>query len=128
MNKYTIGVVALLAGIAVPALAQGGPPPDPFGDATITQADFEKNAADRFDQMDANHDGKLSEDERPFRGRGPGGNAGPISKDDFLAMTVRRFGMMDANHDGKLTKQERDDFRQQMMQRFRNGGSGAPGQ
>ena len=35
---------------------------------------------------------------------------------------------MDVDHDGKLTKAERDAFRQQMMQRFQQGGGGnAPG-
>ena len=107
MHKVTIAAVALAAGFAVPAFAQGGPPPDPFGDSTVSRADFDKNSADRFDQLDANHDGMLAPEERPFGGRGPGGNAGPMSKDEFVAQQGNRFDRMDADHDGKLTKKER---------------------
>ncbi len=127
MKTLTITAAAFAAAISVPALAQGGPPPDPYGDATVTQADVEKNAADRFAQLDANHDGSLSTDEQPNGGRRfGGGEPGPMSKDDYVAGQVRRFGMQDADHDGKLTKAERDAFRAQMMQRFQQGG-GAPG-
>ena len=126
MKTFTITLAALAAAVAMPALAQGGPPPDAYGDATVTQADVEKNATDRFAQLDANHDGSLSVDEQPNGGRRFGGEPGPMSKDDFVAGQVRRFGMQDADHDGKLTKAERDAFRAQMMQRFQQGG-GAPG-
>jgi hypothetical protein len=57
MKTLTIAAAALAAAISVPALAQGGPPPDPYGDATVTQADVEKAAGDRFTQLDANLDG-----------------------------------------------------------------------
>jgi hypothetical protein len=125
MKTLTIAAAALAAAISVPALAQGGPPPDPYGDATVTQADVEKNAGDRFAQMDANHDGTLQVDEQPFGGRRfGGGDPAPMSKADFVASQVQRFQRMDADHDGKLTKAERDAFRQQMMQRFQQGGGG----
>lgn len=123
MNKFSMAAALVAAGLAVPALAQGGPRPDPYGDATVTQADVEKNAADQFAQLDANHDGTLSDDERPAR-RGPGGNAGPMTKDQYVAQRVQFFQMMDADHDGMLTKAERDAFREQMRQRFQNGGGG----
>jgi len=127
MKSFTIATAMLAAAISVPALAQGGPPPDPYGDATVTQADVEKAAADRFTQMDANHDGSLSVDEQPFGGRRfGGGEPGPMSKDQFVASQVQRFQRQDADKDGKLTKAERDAFRAQMMQRFQQGG-GAPG-
>jgi len=129
MKNFTIPAALLAAAVAVPALAQGGPPPDPYGDATVTQADVEKNAGDRFANMDANHDGSLSVDEQPFGGRRfGGGEPGPMSKDEFVAGQVQRFQRQDADHDGKLTKAERDAFRAQMMQRFQQGGgAGAPG-
>ena len=128
MKNFTIATAMLAAAISVPALAQGGPPPDPYGDATVTQADVEKAAADRFAQMDANHDGSLSVDEQPFGGRRfGGGQPGPMTKDEFIAGQVQRFQRQDADHDGKLTKAERDAFRAQMMQRFQQGGGGAPG-
>ena len=130
MKLVMIGAAALAAAISLPALAQGGPPPDPYGEATVGQADVEKNAADRFTQMDANHDGTLQVDEQPNGGRRfGGGEPTPMSKDDFVAGQVQRFQRMDADHDGNLTKAERDAFRQQMMQRFQQGGGGAaPGQ
>ena len=127
MKTFTITAAALAAAISVPALAQAGPPPDPYGDATVSQADVEKNAADRFAQLDANHDGSLSTDEQPNGGRRFGGaEPGPLSKEQFLAGQVQRFQRQDADHDGQLTKTERDAFRAQMIQRFQQGG-GAPG-
>lgn len=127
MKTFTIAVAMAAAAISVPALAQGGPPPDPYGDATVSQADVEKAAADRFAQLDANHDGSLSVDEQPNGGRRfGGGEPGPMTKDQFVAGQVQRFQRQDADHDGKLTKAERDAFRAQMMQRFQQGG-GAPG-
>jgi len=127
MKTLTLAVAMAAAAVAVPTLAQGGPPPDPYGDATVTQADVEKAAGDRFAQMDANHDGTLSVDEQPGGGRRfGGGEPGPMSKDQFVASQVQRFQRQDADHDGKLTKAERDAFRAQMMQRFQQGG-GAPG-
>jgi len=128
MKTFTLAVAMLATAVAVPALAQRGPRPDPYGDATVTQADVEKAAADRFAQLDANHDGTLSVDEQPGAGRRPGGReAGPMSKDEFIAGQVKRFQRMDADHDGKLTKAERDAFRAQMMQRFQQGGGAAGG-
>jgi hypothetical protein len=127
MNKLSIAAAVMAAALAVPALAQAGPRPDPYGDATVTQADVEKAAADQFAQLDANHDGSLSPDERPAR-RGPGGASGPMDKDAYVAQRVQFFKMMDADHDGNLTKAERDAFREQMRQRFQNGGGGGGGQ
>ena len=127
MKTFTFPLAVLAAIISLPGLAQGGPRPDPYGDATVTQADAEKNAADRFTQLDTDHDGSLSTDEQPNGGRRfGGGEPGPMSKDQFVAGQVQRFGRMDADHDGKLTKAERDAFRAQMMQRFQQGGGSAP--
>jgi hypothetical protein len=129
MKTFTFTLAALAAAISVPALAQGGPPPDPYGDATVTQADAEKAAGDRFAQMDANHDGSLAVDEQPGGGRRPGGaEPGPMTRDAYVASQVQRFQRMDGDKDGKLTKAERDAFREQMRQRFQQGGGGgAPG-
>jgi hypothetical protein len=125
MKTWTISAL-LAAAVSISATAQGGPPPDPYGDATVNQADVEKNAADRFAQLDANHDGTLAVDEQPNGGRRFGGEPGPLRKEQFVAGQVQRFQRQDADHDGKLTKAERDAFRAQMMQRFQQGG-GAPG-
>ena len=129
MKTFTLAVAMLATVVAVPALAQRGPRLDPYGDATVTQADVEKNATDRFAQLDANHDGSLSVDEQPFGGRRfGGGEPGPMSKDEFVAGQVQRFQRQDADHDGKLTKAERDAFRAAMRARFeQGGGGGGPG-
>jgi len=127
MKTFTTTFALVAAAISLPALAQGGPRPDPYGDATVTQADVEKNATDRFAQLDANHDGTLSVDEQPGGGRRfGGGTPGPMSQADYVAAQVQRFQRQDADHDGNLTKAERDAFRAQMIQRFQQGG-GAPG-
>lgn len=39
MKTLTLAASLCAAALSVPALAQGGPPPDPYGDATVTQAD-----------------------------------------------------------------------------------------
>lgn len=129
----TIAAVTLSTG----ALAQGGPPPDPYGDATVGRAEVEAQAAARFDQLDTNHDGSLTIEERRagFAGRGgPGGGGGfggrgrggaaaaPQDKAAYVTAQVARFEQQDTNHDGKLTKAERDAFREQMMQRMMGGG------
>ena len=132
MKKIMMAAAGLAACITMPALAQGGPPPDPYGDATVTKADAEKIIGQRFDQLDADHNGSLSPEERRAGfgggarggggGGGPGGAQGPQSKAEYAAAQLQRFDMQDADHDGKLTKSERDAFRQQMMQRFQQGG------
>jgi len=136
MKTFTIALAAVVASMAVPAFAQGGPPPDPYGDATVTKADAAKQAADRFAQLDANHDGSLTPEERTAGGpggggRGPGGPGGaapgPQTKDEYVAAQMTRFDRQDADHDGNLTKAERDAFRAEMRARFQNGGGGAPG-
>lgn len=133
MKKVTIVASLLAATMAVPALAQGGPPPDQYGDATVTKADAETRAGTRFGELDANKDGSLTVEERRagggggFGGGGPGGgggggNAGPVDKAAYVANQLRVFDLQDGNKDGSLTKAERDAFRQQMMQRFQQGG------
>jgi hypothetical protein len=126
----TIAAVTLSTG----AFAQGGPPPDPYGDATVGRAEVEAQAGTRFDQLDTNHDGSLTPEERRAGfgggrgpggggGRGPGGGgAGPQDKAAYVAAQVARFEQQDTNKDGKLTKAERDEFRAQMMQRMMGGG------
>ncbi|MEM9617555.1 MAG: hypothetical protein AAF936_06305 [Pseudomonadota bacterium] len=44
--------------------------PDTNGDGVIDRTEFIASAQERFDRMDKNGDGVISEDERPRRGRG----------------------------------------------------------
>ena len=132
MTRFTLFAMAAAVTMSGVAFAQGGPMPDPYGDTTVTKADFANAAAERFDQLDTNHDGTLSADEID-KASGPGARGlrradtngdGSVSKDEFMTMQNSRFDMMDSNHDGKLTKAERDAFRASMMQRMRSGGWG----
>ena len=64
MNKFTLLAMAVAVATSGAAFAQRGPMPDPYGDATVSKADFLKKAGERFDQFDTNHDGKLSAEEK----------------------------------------------------------------
>ena len=124
MNKLTLASVVLAAACTVPALAQDGPRPDAYGDATVSKADAAARAGERFAQLDADHDGSLTHEERragfagrgfggPPRGRGGAGEAGrfapsgPQTKDEYLAAQTQLFDRLDADRDGTLTPDER---------------------
>lgn len=63
----------VLVTLAAPAFAQDAPPPprpggammraDTNGDGIVTRQEALAQAGERFDRMDANHDGKLTQDE-----------------------------------------------------------------
>src|SRR5579864_7855619 len=91
MNQFTLLAMAAAVATSGAAFAQRGPMPDPFGDATVSKADFLKQAGERFDQFDTNHDGKLSAEEIEQAANLPGGRG------------LRRA---DANGDGVVTKDE----------------------
>ncbi|MEO6152248.1 MAG: hypothetical protein ABIT09_07545 [Croceibacterium sp.] len=132
MRIFSIAVATAAALLAVPVLAQGGPPPDPYGDAAVTKADVEKAATDRFVTLDVNKDGSLTPEERRAGGpgggggfRGGGGAGGPPPAQtvaEYVTAQSGRFDQQDADHDGKLTKAERDAFRAAMIARFQQGG------
>lgn len=48
---------------------------DPAGDKTLSQADFVKHAKERMQKLDANNDGKITQDEAKAH-RGPAGHHG----------------------------------------------------
>ena len=68
--KTALLALLILAG---PAMAQDGPPPprgggmmvhaDSNGDGVVTREEALAQAAQRFERMDLNHDGKLTADE-----------------------------------------------------------------
>lgn len=149
--KKLITIAGLVAaGLAVPAFAQAGPPPEMQGAVPITRVQEQAGAEARFDTLDADHDGTLSAEEmaagRPAGGpggrmRGPGGPGGgmggmgradtdgdgKVGKAEFVAAQLRRFDMMDENKDGTLTGEEREAARAHMMMRMQGGGAPSGG-
>ena len=129
MKKLILGAAMLTAPllVAMPAAAQDGTAmmaamfPDPNGDGVTSKDEMVSAAATRFDQMDADKDGKLSEAERG----GPGGRMmaradadgdGFVTKAELTAAAGTRFDRIDANYDGKIDATEKEATRQRMMQ------------
>jgi hypothetical protein len=117
------------------AWAQAGAPPSGAGGpGPISVADLQKRALDRFNALDANKDGQLTQEElsagRPAGGGGgatpaPAGGPpqgggvmrgmmqsadanhdGTITSAEFTAAITARLQQMDANHDGQITGDE----------------------
>lgn len=76
---------------------------DANSDGFIDKAEAAKfpRLAEKFDQLDKNKDGKLSQEERPMRGHGRDhmGQRGPRGEGGFI-------GKLDANKDGKVSRDE----------------------
>jgi len=133
---------ALVSGIAIaqqaaPAAQSDAPRQriDANGDGVIDRSEAAKapRLAQQFDQLDKNHDGRLSSDERPqmgHRDRGGDGEGdgmhdrmqqldtdhdGRISGKEAAAKPelAQRFARLDANHDGFL---DRSDFQAHKQQ------------
>lgn len=132
----TLPLAAAAAAIVLPALASAQTPP-PQGRAEATRDVAIARAADRFAQMDANHDGAVTKDELQAymaarmaargdgaerHGGGMGGiggmgammfdrfdtnHDGRITLDEAKADAAARFDQMDTNHDGVLSPDER---------------------
>lgn len=145
MNRILLA--AMLAGTAftTAAIAQTLPPPDAAGVETRDQA--MARADERFDQLDANRDGKLTPDELrpmappPADGAVPpspppaGGpdmagrmfsrldanGDGVIDRAEFRAQAARRFDRLDVNHDGTIDAAERQAARDAMGDRMGRG-------
>lgn len=69
MNRVTLGIsataVTLAAALAGAAIAkEHGGHQDPFGDKTVTRAEFQAHAAEMFAKHDGNNDGKLDAADR----------------------------------------------------------------
>ncbi|MCU0690154.1 MAG: EF-hand domain-containing protein [Polyangiaceae bacterium] len=97
---------------------------DKNGDGTLSKDEVPGFLADRFDDIDADHDGKVTHDElrAAHVGKGPGGGMGfargwrfqqmdkngdgVVGKDEATARLAQRFDVLDADHDGKLTHGE----------------------
>lgn len=130
---------SLLAGsaFAAQAMPQDGPrgPRDPLGmadqnkDGVVTRDEMLASVAARFNAMDANHDGKVTPEEREaytaqLRAQ-MGGRMAPkkdLTLADEQARAARMFDRIDTNHDGKIDAAERQAAAQKMMQMRRGGG------
>jgi Ca2+-binding EF-hand superfamily protein len=104
---------------------------DANGDGAIDRAEAAKmpGFAQRFDQLDKNHDGRIDASERPQRGMhgGHGGMAkldangdGTIDRTEAAKVPgfAQRFDQLDKNHDGRIDASERP----QLGMRDGNGG------
>lgn len=116
---------------------------DKNGDGTLDKKEFTAFHEQRFQELDANHDGKISQDEMGFQQGCATKNGksrfdshfdetdinhdGALSKDEAeigMPMLFAHFDEIDANKDGKMTREEvvasmqkMHDTRGEMMQR-----------
>jgi Ca2+-binding EF-hand superfamily protein len=110
--------VALLATSGL-ALAHGGGRGlarfDRDGNGVVTRSEMRTSAAERFDKIDTNHDGKLTADEiqaahremaaKHFAAKDTDKD-GKLSRAEVAKMPDALFARLDANHDGFLTPDE----------------------
>jgi Ca2+-binding EF-hand superfamily protein len=110
--------VALLATSGL-ALAHGGGKGlahfDRDGNGVVTRDEMRTAAAERFDKIDTNHDGKLTADEleaahreaqaKHFAAKDTDKD-GKLSRAEVAKMPDAMFARLDANHDGFLTPDE----------------------
>ena len=105
--------IALLAAAASAAFATAPLLAQPAGGPPTTRAEMEQRIQQRFAARDANHDGFMTSDEL-----GPNAamvieqldtdHDGKISLAEATARTLADFDAADANHDGTLTDAERE--------------------
>jgi len=141
MNRLLVAALPLL--IVTPAVAQEAPaggPPRGNGGAPQSKEQAEERAQMVFEQLDANHDGFVTQDEIDAFTKLIGDNPrivgrvtkmftdsdanhdGKVSAAEAKAHADAAFDAADANHDGILTPEERQAARE------RNGGGQPPQQ
>ncbi len=153
ITAAALGAAALggLAGAGAQAQASSRPAQplaaDNDGERLVSRDEAAAAADRRFAAMDANHDGKLTRDERrawreqrraPQRGGPPPGEVrdggaerhqrkpdAELSQADFRARELHRFDRIDTNHDGRIDQRERDAM-MLMMRARRAGGDARP--
>lgn len=103
--------------------------PDANSDGAITRDEFLAGPIARFERMDANNDGRLTDAEKPdmrrMHGHHRGGGMrhadadrnGTVTRAEFDAQGAAMFTRMDANNDGRLTEADREARRAQREQR-----------
>lgn len=133
MRHITI-VLAVLAGVATPALAQRGggewfSAADANGDGSVTKAEFASYRDANFGKLDRNSDGVVSPTDFPrlakrkpealarltqVLGNADSNGDGAISRSELAQAPPVMFDRADANRDGRVTKAEYDAARAQM--------------
>jgi hypothetical protein len=118
-------------------------------DGVVTRAELLADVDARFGKVDANHDGKITPEERTavfeamrakmaerrHDGPGPGGPGGRAMRADAngdgivtieeqRAQAEKMFDYVDRNHDGRVDQAERDQAREMMMSMRGPGGHG----
>jgi Ca2+-binding EF-hand superfamily protein len=125
MNKAAILVAVALGSaatlvVAAPGFGRGEMverlrAADTNGDGMISRAEAAAlpRLAEKFDQIDANHDNQLSRDElRAYhqvqfaKAVGDTDGDGKVSRAEFMAKAAERFDRLDANKDGFVTPDE----------------------
>ncbi len=139
MEPFTLILAALLAQTSADALPPAPPPPPPRatmqadidGDGLVTRDEALAQADAQFATMDADHDGRLSAEERragmaamrasrpgsgdglrpPREGSRPRGAAGAMAGGDMTQAAFRdragqRFDRLDTDRDGKVDRAE----------------------
>lgn len=122
MNRLSVGIaiiVTLAASATAGAQTRPGPDgpagflagADQNGDGVVTRAEFDADIRARFDQIDANHDGRIGEGEGAGgRPPGPAPSDGPppggATRAEFEARTAEMFARIDANSDGVINQSE----------------------
>ena len=90
---------------------------DANNDGVIMREEFLAGPSAMFERLDANRDGRLTQEERPQRGargerhgmRGADANRdGRVTLAEYTARSERMFTRMDANNDGQLTQADRE--------------------
>ena len=77
-------------------------------DNKISQKEYMSMASAKFDQLDKNHDGKLTTDEFDMVSTFDTQGKNYITKPAFLAVYEKKFQKMDKNKDGYVTMEELD--------------------
>ena len=133
MNKLFLAGTALAALAAFPVSAQppANGPGAPQAQGPVTRAEMQQEIESRFKEIDANHDGALTESEL-----GPNGarmmprldtnHDGKITLDEMVASGLARFDRADANHDGTVTPEERAALRDAMRARMQRDAGEQP--
>jgi hypothetical protein len=108
MTRIAIFVAAVAALTVTGAFAQG---PAASRDAPVTRVAMQEEIQRRFAQMDANHDGVVTEDELGARSaatmkRMDTNHDGKITLAELLAPKLAAFDAADTNHDGILSPEE----------------------